>query len=320
MGIRMPNLTDWTNMTDLINDVDARAKLAGSNQMEILLFSLGTGETFGVNVFKVREVSHTPPITKTPGRQEGVEGVISLRGNIIPIISLGRYINLAGVPDETGETMIVTEFSRHVQAFLVHAVDRIVRVSWDAIKAPKNLVSEGSGALVTAITQLPDGRLVSILDLEQILVNAFGMPPEVEVPAVESARDHVVFFADDSSVARKEIANVLDKIGVRHQMATNGREAWERLQALAHSAEQNGEPLKRQISLILTDIEMPEMDGYVLTKQIKADKRFEGIPVLMHSSLSGSTNRDMGASAGADGYIAKFSAEEMAQAIRPHLV
>lgn len=306
-------------MTDQLNDIDARTRLAGSNKMEILLFSLGTGETFGVNVFKVREVSRTPQITKTPNRQTGVEGVISLRGNIIPVILLGKFINLDGVPEDTGSTMVVTEFNRHIQAFLVHDVDRIVRVGWDAIKPSKNLVSDECGSMVTAITELPDGRLVSILDVEQVLANAFGVESADEVKEIERAQEHTVFFVDDSVVARKEITMVLNKIGVKHQMAANGREAWERLQELAQDAEQKGAPLKNLLSLIISDIEMPEMDGYVLTKNIKADKRFDGIPVIMHSSLSGSANRNMGTSAGADGYVSKFSADELARAISPYL-
>lgn len=306
-------------MTALLNDVNARAGLAGSNKMEILLFSLGTGEVFGVNVFKVREVSQTPLITKTPNMRPGIKGVISLRGNIIPVIALGEFINLDGCPKDTGRTMIVTEFSRHAQAFLVHDVDRIVRVDWDEIKPSKNLISGDEDSLVTAVTELPDGRLVSILDVEQVLANAFGIDSVNDVQKIESAREHTVFFADDSAVARKEITMVLDKIGVKHLMATNGREAWERLQVLANGAEQNGIPLKDSLSLILSDIEMPKMDGYVLTKNIKADKRFEGIPVIMHSSLSGDANRDMGSNAGADGYIPKFSAEELVRTISPYL-
>lgn len=306
-------------MSEQLSDIDARARLVGSNKMEILLFSLGTGETFGINVFKVREVSHTPHITKTPGSRVGVEGVISLRGNIIPLISLGKFINLAGVPEATGATMIVTEFSRHIQAFMVHDVDRIVRVDWAAIKPPKNLVTSDGDSLITAITQLPDGRLVSILDLEQVLSAIFGLTAADEVQALDSTREHTVLFADDSGVARKEIAQVLDKLGTKHQMATNGREAWDLLQGLARLAEQSGVPLKATLSLIITDVEMPEMDGYVLTKHIKSDARFEGIPVILHSSLSGSANRDIGLAAGADGYIPKFNAEDLAQAVRTYL-
>lgn len=302
----------------LLDAVDARTKLAGSNKMEILLFSLGTGEVFGINVFKVREVSQTPAITKTPNTPPGVEGVISLRGNIIPVISLAKFINIDGTPEGTGQTMIVTEFSRHTQGFLVHDVDRIIRVDWDKVKPPTSMLT-GSDAMITAITELPDGKLVSILDVEQILAQAIG---EEEVPTLEkvdSEKEHTIFFTDDSMVARKEITKVLETMGVKYQQATNGLEAWEKLQALATRAQAEGADLKDQISLILTDAEMPEMDGYVLTKHVKSDHRFAGIPVIMHSSLSSEANRAMGQNVGVDNYVAKFDPAVLADTLRPFL-
>ena len=302
----------------LIESVDARTKLAGSNKMEILLFSLGTGELFGINVFKVREVSQTPFITKTPNMPHGVEGVISLRGNIIPVIALAKFINLENVPEDTGHTMSVTEYSKHTQGFLVHSVDRIIRVDWEKIKPPQSMLA-GNEGLITAITELPDGRLISILDVEQILVNALGMEPIPELAPVESGTDRSLFFVDDSAIARKEIVMVLDKMGVKYQQATDGLEAWERLQNLASRAQHDGIPLHQQIALILTDAEMPEMDGYVLTKNIKSDSRFQDIPVVMHSSLSSEANRAMGKSVGVDAYVAKFDPVVLAETLRPLL-
>jgi two-component system chemotaxis response regulator CheV len=126
-----------------------------------------------------------------------------------------------------------------------------------------------------------------------------------------------VFFTDDSSVARKEIVRVLDKLAVSHQHASNGREAWDRLQSMAARAQAEGEPLSRRLQLILTDAEMPEMDGYVLTRLIKADARFSGIPVVMHSSLSSEANRAMGKSVGVDAYVAKFEPRVLADTLRP---
>jgi two-component system, chemotaxis family, chemotaxis protein CheV len=302
----------------LLDAVDARTMLVGSNKMEILLFSLGTGEIFGINVFKVREVCQTPFVTKTPYMPEGVEGVISLRGNIIPVISLAKFTHMDGVPEDSGHTMIVTEFSRHTQGFLVHEVDRIIRVDWDKIKPPQNMLS-GNDGMITAITELPDGRLVSILDVEQVLASAFGIEAVPEMPPVMTERDSTVFFVDDSAVARKEIVMVLDKLGAKYQQATNGQEAWDRLQGLANRAQQDGVPVSDQISLILVDAEMPVMDGYVLTKNIKGDRRFDGIPVVMHSSLSSDANRDMGKRVGVDAYVAKFDPAVLADTLRPLL-
>lgn len=302
-----------------MESVDARTKLAGSNRMEILLFSLGTHETFGINVFKVREVSRTPAITKAPNMPDGVEGLISLRGNVIPVLSLARVMRLADAPSELGGSMMVTEYSKRVLGFLVHGVDRIIRVDWDKVKAPETVVSNDLGSYITAITELPNGKLVSIVDVEQILANTFGDSIIGQIERVEAGEDFNVFFVDDSAVARRKIAEVLDKLGVKHKHALNGMEAWTRLAGMAAHCQQLGRKLRDEVNLILVDAEMPEMDGYVLTKNIKSDPRFEGIPIVMHSSLSSEANRAMGKSVGVDAYVAKFDAEVLAGTIRPML-
>lgn len=298
----------------LLEAVDARTKLAGSNKMELLLFSLGTHETFGINVFKVREVSPTPPITLTPNMPAGVEGVISLRGSIIPVISLARFIKLEGAPAGIGETMIVTEFSRHTQGFLVQDVDRIIRVDWDKVKPPENMLA-GQDGMITAITELEDGRLVSILDVERVLVEVLGEKAMPTLPTVETGREATVFFADDSTVARKEIISVLDKLGVKYIQSNDGLEAWEKLSGMANRAASERTPMKNYVQLILVDAEMPEMDGYVLTRNIKSDSRFAGIPVVMHSSLSSEANRTMGQKVGVDAYVAKFDPAVLAETL-----
>jgi len=309
---------DLAEKKNLLEGVDARTRLAGSNKMEILLFSLGTRETFGINVFKVREVGRTPHITKTPNMPRGVEGLISLRGNVIPVLSLISFLEHQDQPHEYGKTMMVAEYSKRTLGFLVHEVDRIIRVDWEKVKAPESVLSSNQG-LITAITELDDGNLVSILDVEQILANAFGEAIIVDIPPVNIAEDLSIFFADDSIVARRKIGEVLDKLGVKHKHATNGAEAWSRLQAIAAHAAQTGRAVRDEIRLILVDAEMPEMDGYVLTKNIKGDARFAGIPVVMHSSLSSQANHAMGKTVGVDAYVAKFDAEILADTLRPWL-
>ncbi|WP_059287600.1 chemotaxis protein, partial [Aquitalea magnusonii] len=285
----------------------------------ILLFSLGTRETFGINVFKVREVSQTPAITKTPNMPFGVQGVLSLRGNIIPVISLARFVG----SEQSGrkfDTMIVTEFNKSTQAFLVDSVDRIIRVDWDRVRAPENMMSTTTNSnLITAITELEDGKLVSILDVEQILATVVGEPRLPDIPQAQLETDQYLFFVDDSVVARKEITSVLEKMGIKFQQATNGREAWERLQVLASRSWGEDESLHDYLKIILVDAEMPEMDGYVLTKLIKSDVRFKGIPVIMHSSLSSNANKAMGSSVGVDAYVAKFDPAILAETLIPFL-
>jgi two-component system chemotaxis response regulator CheV len=309
---------DMADKKTLLESVDARTRLAGSNKMEILLFSLGTRETFGINVFKVREVGRTPHITKTPNMPRGVEGLISLRGNVIPVLSLVSFLGHESVRPGLGKTMMVAEYSKRTLGFLVHEVDRIIRVDWERVKAPETVLAANQG-LITAVIELDSGHLVSILDVEQILSSAFGEASIVDIQPAQLSEDVTVFFVDDSIVARRKITEVLDKLGVKHKHATNGAEALSRLQAIAAHAQQIGKPVRDEIRLILADAEMPEMDGYVLTKNIKSDVRFSGIPVIMHSSLSSEANRAMGKSVGVDAYVAKFDAEVLADTLRPLL-
>ena len=304
----------------LMRMIDDKTRLAGSNRMELLLFSVSDQETFGINVFKVREVCEMIPPTPAPNLPSTVEGLISLRGNIIPVFDLAMCL---GVPKKDGPgKLIVTEFSGHTQAFHVADVDRIVRVDWTEVKAPRSVLMQGAG-LVTAVTELPplpgstQGRLVSILDVEQILSNVIGeeaLPRLEPVDAETSLRG--VFFADDSALARKRITEVLEALKVPHTHAVNGAEAWDMLTAQANSAQSGGQPLASRLGLILLDAEMPEMDGYVLTRHIKSDRRFDGIPVLMHSSLSSVANQKLGQQVGVDAYVPKFKPEELAQAVR----
>lgn len=294
--------------------VDGRTRLAGSNRMEVLLFSLGTHERFGINVFKVREVCAAPPVTRTPNMPAGVEGLISLRGAVFPVLSLARILQLDSANDVPGASVIVAEFSRRTLGFAVHAVEGIASIDWENVHMPDS----GAGGLasyVSAITRTAGGALVSIVDVESVLADTLGEAGGAPVARLEGAGRHQVFFADDSAVARRKIAEVLDQLGVGHRHANNGLDAWRRLRDLAQRCATAGRSLREELSLILVDAEMPEMDGYVLTRTIKADPRFEGIPVVMHSSLSSEANRAMGRGAGVDAYVAKFDAAVLADTL-----
>lgn len=305
-----------SDVDGVLDQIDARTNLAGSNKMEILLFSLGSGEKFGINVFKVREVCPAGKITRTPNMPNGVDGIVSLRGNVMPVINLACFMGVSS--EEKHQTMMVAEYNNHILGFLVYGVDRIIRVDWEKVRATEGMLSE-KDALITAITELDDGSLISILDVEQILANAFGEAVVGNVERVESAHDLCIFFADDSMVARRKIAELLDKMGVKHIQANNGNDAWEKLKAMAESASSMSVNLHDQIQVILTDAEMPEMDGYVLTQHIKSDRRFDGIPVVMHSSLSSDANRAMGRRVGVDYYVPKFDSLVLSSVLRPLL-
>ena len=301
----------------MLDQIDARANLAGTNKMEILLFNLGSNEKFGINVFKVKEVCQIGKITRTPNMPGGVDGIVSLRGHVMPVLNLANFMGLN--PKKRHETMLVAEFNRHILGFLVEGVDRIIRVDWDKVHPTEGMLSD-KGALITAITELEDGTLISILDVEQILADAFGEAVVGNVERIVSEHELCVFFADDSMVARRKIAEVLEKMGIKHIQSNNGREAWDRLKAMADAAQNAGINLHDQIQVILTDAEMPEMDGYVLTQHIKSDSRFDDIPVVMHSSLSSDANRAMGKRVGVDYYVSKFDSIILSTTLRPLLV
>jgi two-component system chemotaxis response regulator CheV len=309
-------------MSELLKNIDARTKLAGTNKLEILMFSLGkdvrTGreETFGINVFKVREVMRIPEITRAPEMPASVEGMVSLRGALVPVIDLAKYIGMEteGKP----EIMIVTEYNGHTQGFLVKAVDNILRLDWSAMRVPPAMLAAQMGGLVTAVTELKDKRLVMMIDVEKVLSETTHFDTdELIFKSVKplDKEDRTIFFADDSSVARNQIAKTLDAMHVKHLSAINGQQAWVELSKMADYADASRTPLKEMLQVILTDVEMPEMDGYMLTRKIKADKRFAGIPVLMHSSLSSSSNQQLGKAVGVDEYVPKFEPQKLAQVL-----
>jgi len=300
----------------MFNQMETRANLVGTNKMEILLFTLGNDEKFGINVFKVKEVCPAGKITKTPNMPFGMDGVVLYHGHVIPVLNLANFMKIE--LHQQHRTMMVAEFNNHILGFLVQGVDRIIRVDWDKVRAADGMLSE-NGALVTAVTELEDGSLISILDVEQILSDAFGESDVGDIEPVESGRNLCIFFADDSVIARRKISQVLDKMDVRHIEVNNGMKAWERLNVLADAAQRAGIKLHEQIQVIMTDAEMPELDGYVLTQNIKSDHRFDGIPVVMHTSLSSDANREMAHRVGVDHYVSKFDAMVLSSTLRPLL-
>ena len=313
-------------MSELLKRIDARTKLAGSNKLEMLLFSLGkderTGreETFGINVFKVREVMRIPEITHAPDMPPSVEGMVSLRGALVPVVDLIKYVGLQN--PKPPEIMVVTEYNGRTQGFLVESVDTILRIDWSAMKVPPDMLTVQMGGLITAVTELKDGRIVMMMDVEKILAETSGYGDESALASIKpiTERNRTIFFADDSMVARKQIEKTLDALGVKYVFSTNGKEAWQELLKIASRAEVLNQKVTDYIQLVLTDVEMPEMDGYVLTRNIKGDPRFAGIPVLMHSSLSSDANAQLGKSVGVDEYVPKFEPHKLAEVLTRLLV
>jgi len=312
-------------MNSVQQEVDERSNLTNSNKFELLLFRLGAddkgehSELYGINVFKIREIVAMPQVTAVAGSQPHMLGVVNLRGQIIPVMDLPSIV---GVKPKTGlNIMLVTEFARTTQAFAVESVDEIVRLDWSQV-----LSAEGSnaGGMVTSIARL-DGdinntRLAQVLDVETILRKM--MPVEGEDISEDSVGKlplkpgTMVVAADDSVVARNLIERGLEAMGAPYVMLKTGKEAWDKLQAIADGCKAEGIPVEDRVALVLTDLEMPEMDGFTLTRLVKQDARFAKIPVVIHSSLSGKTNEDHVKGVGADAYVAKFVAEDLANTIR----
>ncbi|WP_027456860.1 chemotaxis protein [Dechloromonas agitata] len=309
-------------MSDFLSHIDARTRLAGANKLEMLLFGLGFDqarqrrETYGINVFKVREVMLTPEITVAPDMPSTVAGMVSLRGALLPVVDLAKY---AGVQsDARREILIVTEYNGQMQGFLVESVDHILRLDWGQMRIPPQMLLNNTGGLVTAVTELEDGRLVMMLDVEKVLSDTAKPADDRQYLDIQPVghQGMAVFFCDDSLVARAQIRRTLDALQVSYVETHNGYQAWEALDLAARQAEARGIAPHDAISLVLTDIEMPEMDGYLLTRKIKSDPRFERVPVIMHSSLCGNQNQKLGLSVGADEYISKFDPQRLAVVLR----
>ena len=237
----------------------------------------------------------------------------------MPVVDLAKY---AGVmTDNPRSIMIVTEYAGHTQGFLVEAVDTILRLDWSQMKVPPEMLTAEMGGLVTAVTELGDGRLVMMMDVEKVLSETTHYDEESIYRNIKPLGDSkvTVLFADDSVVARRQIQRTLDAMDVKYIEAINGRHAWNELEKIANYALSSGQEVSNLVSLVLTDVEMPEMDGYILTKKIKSDSRFAGIPVIMHSSLSGMSNQQLGKSVGVDEYVAKFEPHKLSETLSRRL-
>lgn len=304
-------------------EVGKRPGPHGSSRLELLLFHLGedaTGrrELFGLNVFKVREAMTLPEVTYIPGLPPHVLGVANIRDQVIPIVDLPAVVG--NVPTALN-ILIVTEYERSVHGFAVEDVQQIARLDWGRVLSAE---AHAVGGMVTSIARLDrdlaQSRIALVLDVEKILRDILPS----RVTSVDPSRIQYslnlppgafILAADDSFVARSQIEQVFEAMQVPYLMTKTGGDAWERLQALAQEAAREGLPAQSKVAIVLTDLEMPEMDGFTLTRKIKEDDRLKDIPVVIHSSLTGHANEEHAQRVGADGYVAKFVGEELATAL-----
>jgi len=297
--------------------VDQRTRLVGQNRLELLLFRLHGRQLFAINVFKVREVIRMPRLTAMPKRHPVVEGVIHVRNTTVPVINLARAIGMKPMEVTDDASLIITEYNRTMQAFLIGGVERILNMNWEEIEAPPR--TTGRGHYLTAITR-HEGQLVEIIDVEKVLSEivtySTDVPEELlESDLVELAGGKQVLIVDDSPVALNQARDTLTKLGLDVITATNGAEGLKRLREIAD----NLEDAREALLMVITDAEMPEMDGYRLTTEIRNDHRLSGLHVVLHTSLSGSFNKKMVEQVGCDDFLAKFRPGELAVLVQNYL-
>ena len=282
-------------------------------RLELLLFFLEGGQPFGINVLKVKEIFPSPRLNEMPMSHPSVIGVTELRGSTIPVIDLALALGRSPIQDRSTASVIVTEFNRSFQGFLVAGVDRIIEKEWKNVTSPPK--GSGRHVYISGVTEFSD-RMIQILDLERILYEV--LPPkdfEAEFTIDDAvgleAKGAKVLVADDSAIARGQTVKTLDRIGATYAVARDGREALTYLKGLV----EKGVNVKEEVSMVISDIEMPEVDGYTLCKEIRRDPALAELYVLLHTSLNGSISHEQAEKAGADAILTKFVPSELAKAV-----
>ncbi len=304
-------------MSDLMSSVDSRTNLVGRNRLEILLFHLRGRQAYAINVFKVREVLALPRVTVMPHQHPIIHGVVHLRGMAVPVYDLSRAIGMREQEINEQSTIIVTEYNSSVQAFVVGSVDRIVNMNWEDIKPPPS--GSGRSHFLTAITHVDD-RIVEIIDVEKVLsqvqpiVSEIGegvLDPEIEA----RAQGCEILMVDDSYTAIAQAEATFSSIGIKVHKATDGAKGLKTLQEWADA----GENVADKLLMLVTDAEMPVMDGYMLTTEVRKDPRLRDVFIVLHTSLSGSFNEAMVQKVGCDAFLSKFQPDGLARLVQDRL-
>jgi len=307
-------------MTGVLDSVNQRTQLVGQNRLELLTFRLNGLQRYGINVFKVKEVLQCPKLTMMPNLHPLVKGVAHIRGQTVSVIDLSLAIGGRATTDIEKSFVVIAEFNRSIQAFLVSSVERIINMRWEEILPPPD--GAGKSNYLTAVTNI-DGELVEILDVEKILAEIAPVDETMDasigesIDSVTQDKEFVkrILIADDSTVARKQVQRAIESIGFEVIAVKDGKEAYDKLIEMTDEGE-----ILDQISLVISDIEMPEMDGYTLTAEIRRHPKLKDLYVILHSSLSGVFNQAMVERVGANSFIAKFNPDELGNAVKSALV
>jgi two-component system chemotaxis response regulator CheV len=306
-------------MAGVLDSVNQRTQLVGQNRLELLLFRLRGRQTYGINVFKVKEVLQCPKLSSIPQSRSVVRGVSNIRGETIPIIDLSMAIGLPGIPAESLPTsfVIITEYNRKTQGFLVTGVDRIMNMNWEEILPPPK--GTGRDVYLTAVTKVDD-KLIEIIDVEKILSEFSPLGEDVTEAVLQKSAERVpghlpVLVVDDSVVARRQIERCLTAIGMEVVLKNDGKQALDYLKNLTA----DGSKANDHLAMIISDVEMPEMDGYRLTTEVRNHPKLKDLHIVLHTSLSGSFNQAMVEKVGCDGFLSKFQPDELAKVVQERI-
>jgi len=310
--------------------MDDNSLKVGSNEMELVDFRILKQEAtsvyegiYGINVSKVREIIRVPALTELPGTPEFIEGIFDLRDVVIPVVNLAKWMGITPPEDVSNSRVIITEFNNVLIGFIVHEAKRIRRINWGDIE-PATFVS-GSGALdankITGVTKIEGDNVLLILDLESVVQDLGLYEPDVDnIPHELETFSGLALVLDDSATARKIVKEALIKMGFNVVEAMDGEEGLKKLDELYDTY---GESLPEHLKIIISDVEMPRMDGFHFAANVKEDLRFKSIPIVFNSSISDHFSEGRGVEAGGEAYLVKFEASsfynEVARVVRAHM-
>ena len=306
-------------MVGILDSVDQRTQLVGENRLELLTFTLRGRQVYAINVFKVQEVVALPKITIIPQSHTVVIGVTYLRGHVIPVIDLSEAIGKRPLGVEGNRNIVVTEYNRTVQALLVSGVDRIVKLNWEEVLPPPAV--SGRENFLTAITKIDDD-IVEIIDVERVLAQIMPYDTSIsddifdeELADKTEEYQMEVLLVDDSTTALKQAKETLEVLGLKVITETDGLKAL----GLLQKWRDEGIDLNKKLLMVITDAEMPEMDGYTLTAEIRSDPVLSSLFIVLHTSLSGAFNQAMIQKVGCDEFISKFQPNRLAEVVQSRI-
>ncbi len=312
-----------TQKRSVFNEVEARTDLVGQSRLELLLFRLQGQQRYGINVFKVREVVTCPELTRMPAAHPSVLGLANMRGSTFMVVDLMAALGMPNIEDASRGSVIVAEYNRKIQGFLVPRIEHIINKHWEDILPPPQMV--GKAHYLTGVTRLDD-EIIEILDVEKILYEITGMEHIAQFEASEedvldedflaiANRCHVL-VADDSSVARNQVKRTLNRLGIECTVCNDGRRALDQLEQWA----KDGADEFKHLAMVISDVEMPAMDGYTLTSEIRKNPVLAELTVLLHTSLSGVFDSTLLESVNADGFLSKFDKDDLVEEIKQRVM